>query len=126
MKKKCLCRSPKRHRDCQYCGSAFVGDVVCGICKEAGIDGKLIRGTGRVVCAAHKKEKKMQDMNHCELGYVVVVRDRGQDEPRITNRIYPDHPSAICVKHNLQLTGRYNSVSVREATPEDVKRCEGY
>ena len=52
--KKCLCRAPKTHRDCMYCGSGWEPDI-CGVCKEGGIDGKLIRGTGRVVCAAHKR-----------------------------------------------------------------------
>jgi len=64
------------------------------------------------------------DINHSEFGFVVIVRDRGQDAPRMVNRMYPDHPSAICVKHNLQLTGRYNSVIVREATQEDRDSIE--
>lgn len=51
---KCLCREPKRHRDCMYCGSGYWGEVVCGICKEQGIDGKVIRGTERRVCAKHR------------------------------------------------------------------------
>ena len=53
--KKCRCREPKRHPDCMYCGCGYWGEVVCGVCKEDGIDGKLIRGTGRIVCAKHKK-----------------------------------------------------------------------
>ena len=51
----CRCRAPRRHRDCMYCGSGWAGEVICGICKENGIDGKLIPGTGRVCCASHKK-----------------------------------------------------------------------
>jgi hypothetical protein len=50
----CGCRKPKRHSDCMYCGSGF-GDSICGVCKEAGIDGRLIRGTGRRTCAQHKR-----------------------------------------------------------------------
>lgn len=37
--------SAKTHPDCQYCGVQYVGEVVCGVCHEAGIDGKVIRGT---------------------------------------------------------------------------------
>lgn len=55
---KCLCRPPKRHRDCAYCGIGYIdGAHMCGVCKEAGIDGPTIRGTGRVVCKLHKKGK---------------------------------------------------------------------
>lgn len=50
----CGCREPKRHRDCMYCGSSWAGEVICGVCKEEGIDGRLIRGTGRRTCAAHR------------------------------------------------------------------------
>jgi hypothetical protein len=51
---KCGCREPKRHRDCMYCGSSWAGEVICGVCKEEGIDGRLIRGTGRRTCKAHR------------------------------------------------------------------------
>lgn len=51
----CRCRSPKTHRDCLYCGVTSFGGV-CGVCKEAGIDGPTIRGTGRVICSAHKSK----------------------------------------------------------------------
>jgi hypothetical protein len=53
--KKCRCREPKHHPECQYCGVAYVGEIVCGACKEAGIDGKVIRGTERRVCSKHKE-----------------------------------------------------------------------
>jgi len=52
--KKCRCHEPKRHRDCMFCGSGWAGEVICGVCKEEGIDGRLIRGTGRTVCKEHK------------------------------------------------------------------------
>ena len=55
--KRCNCRSPKRHSDCMYCGIGYWGDIVCGVCKEAGIDGKVIRGTERRICKEHKKEE---------------------------------------------------------------------
>ena len=51
---KCRCREPKTHRDCMYCGCCYIGEFICGVCKENGIDGKLIPGTGRIVCAKHK------------------------------------------------------------------------
>lgn len=51
----CGCREPKRHRDCSYCGvTSHQPDHVCGVCKEGGIDGKVIRGTGRRTCSNHK------------------------------------------------------------------------
>lgn len=50
----CRCREPKRSRDCAYCG-VFPSGQVCGVCHEAGIDGPVLRGTSRVVCAQHKK-----------------------------------------------------------------------
>jgi hypothetical protein len=54
---KCMCREPKAHRDCMYCGSgvAIPTGGVCGVCHENGIDGPVILGTGRVVCKLHKK-----------------------------------------------------------------------
>ena len=53
----CRCRKARRHRDCTYCGTtALQQDSICGVCKEAGIDGKVIRGTGRIVCRNHKGE----------------------------------------------------------------------
>jgi hypothetical protein len=64
------------------------------------------------------------DINHSEFGFIVMVRDRGQDEARRLPKIYPDHPAAICVKHNLQDTGRYNSVYVREATAGEIDLSE--
>lgn len=43
----CTCTKAKRHRDCAYCGATSHGDgKVCGVCKAAGVDGGLIRGTG--------------------------------------------------------------------------------
>lgn len=51
---KCGCRTPKMHRDCAYCGCGWDDGKICGVCKENGIDGKLIRGTGRATCKKHK------------------------------------------------------------------------
>jgi hypothetical protein len=51
---KCRCRAAKRHRDCAYCGMGY-SDHICGVCKQAGIDGPVIPGTARVVCKLHKK-----------------------------------------------------------------------
>ena len=51
---KCKCRESKRHDDCSYCGSGLIPDMICGVCKENGIDGKVIRGTSRVICKIHK------------------------------------------------------------------------
>lgn len=56
--KKCGCREPQLHDDCMYCGKYWAGEVVCGVCRENGIDGRLIRGTGRRVCAEHKGAKR--------------------------------------------------------------------
>jgi|GEM_PF-7004283 len=50
---KCKCRPAKRHKDCAYCGIGY-NDHICGVCKQAGIDGPVIRGTSRVVCKDHK------------------------------------------------------------------------
>ena len=50
---KCKCRPPKKHDDCAYCGMGSSGKI-CGVCKENGIDGPVIRGTSRVVCKIHK------------------------------------------------------------------------
>ena len=56
LQKGCGCKLPKRHRDCSYCGvTSHQPDSVCGMCREMGIDGKLIRGTGRKVCSHHKE-----------------------------------------------------------------------
>ena len=57
MESKCRCRPPKRDPRCMYCGSMYVGEFICGVCAEAGIDGKVIRGTKRVICSKHKKGK---------------------------------------------------------------------
>jgi hypothetical protein len=54
----CRCREPKRHRDCSYCGYGGPCTHICGVCREQGIDGQTIPGTGRVVCRLHKKEGK--------------------------------------------------------------------
>jgi hypothetical protein len=53
----CRCREPKRDRYCCYCGSLYAGPYICGVCKEGGIDGQVIRGTSRVVCSHHKASK---------------------------------------------------------------------
>lgn len=50
----CNCREPKPHKDCAYCGVGYWGPNVCGVCREAGIDGPVIRGTERRVCSRHK------------------------------------------------------------------------
>jgi len=55
-KSACPCRPPRTHRDCAYCGCGGPATHVCGSCSEAGIDGPVIRGTGRVTCSAHRKE----------------------------------------------------------------------
>jgi len=52
--KRCRCRKPRAHRDCAYCGFGGPATHVCGRCKEAGIDGRVIPGTSRVVCSEHK------------------------------------------------------------------------
>lgn len=54
---KCTCRKPKRHPGCMYCGYYYSGEYICGVCKEAGIDGKLIRSTARYTCALHRNKK---------------------------------------------------------------------
>jgi hypothetical protein len=64
------------------------------------------------------------NINLSEFGFIVMVRDRGQDEARRLPKIYLDHPAAICVKHNLMMTNRYNSVYVREATAADTDLSE--
>lgn len=55
-KEKCRCRKAKRHRDCAYCGYGGPCTHICGICKLAGIDGPVIRGTERRICKLHKKK----------------------------------------------------------------------
>ena len=55
MKSECKCRPAKRHRDCAYCGQSWYSGCICGVCKQAGIDGPVIRGTSRVICKLHKK-----------------------------------------------------------------------
>jgi hypothetical protein len=53
---KCGCKEPKKHDDCAYCGMGSIGKI-CGVCKEQGIDGPVIRGTSRVICKVHKMKK---------------------------------------------------------------------
>lgn len=55
---KCSCREPKRHADCAYCGTGWADGRVCGLCKEAGVDGPVIRGTERRTCKEHKAKRK--------------------------------------------------------------------
>lgn len=56
-RRKCACRDPKPHRDCAYCGTTSLRPGhVCGVCKELGVDGFVIRGTERRVCKAHKEQ----------------------------------------------------------------------
>jgi len=55
---RCTCRKPKRHHGCAYCGYHWYGWEICGVCREAGIDGNVIRGTSRVVCRLHKDRQK--------------------------------------------------------------------
>lgn len=52
----CRCRPPKRHVDCKHCGHT-PGETICGICREQGRDGHIIRGTSRVVCKLHKQQR---------------------------------------------------------------------
>ncbi len=54
----CACRAAKMHRDCMYCGSSWAGEVVCGVCRLNGVDGRVIRGTEERTCAAHKATKE--------------------------------------------------------------------
>ena len=54
--KRCLCRGPKKHEDCCSCGRGWEPNI-CGVCKEAGIDGKVIRGTERRICKKHQEKK---------------------------------------------------------------------
>ena len=58
--KKCRCREPQPHRDCAYCGCGGPCTHICGLCKEGGIDGHVIRGTNRIVCEIHKKKRSVQ------------------------------------------------------------------
>lgn len=57
MSNTCNCKPPKRHSDCMYCGTNCIGEFICGVCAESGIDGKVIKGTKRVICTKHKKTK---------------------------------------------------------------------
>ncbi len=52
--KQCRCRTPRRHRDCAYCGTGWADGKICGACRRDGIDGKVIPGTSERTCAAHK------------------------------------------------------------------------
>jgi len=52
---KCKCRKPKNHDFCAYCG-CFASNQICGVCKEAGIDGPVIKGTERHICKLHKNK----------------------------------------------------------------------
>lgn len=54
----CRCREPKTSTDCAYCGTGGTGIYICGVCKENGIDGPVIKGTSRVTCKLHKKSKQ--------------------------------------------------------------------
>ena len=54
--KPCRCREPKTHKDCAYCGFGGPCTHICGVCKEDGIDGPVIRGTERVTCKQHKRK----------------------------------------------------------------------
>jgi hypothetical protein len=52
----CGCREPRASRDCAFCGVTSHSDgKVCGRCSEEGIDGAVIRGTGRRICQKHKE-----------------------------------------------------------------------
>jgi hypothetical protein len=52
--------------------------------------------------------------------YSIVVRDRGQDQPRTIYRLYPSEQAALDRAARLTLSGRYNSVSIRPATSEEI------
>jgi hypothetical protein len=56
--------------------------------------------------------------------YIVMVRDRGQDEARRLPKIYPSHEAATCVKHNLVDCKRYASVYVRLANDNELDLSE--
>ena len=56
MNNKCKCRLPKTHPSCMYCGSTYMGEFICEVCAEAGIDGEVIRGTKRIICSKHKNK----------------------------------------------------------------------
>jgi len=47
-------RPPRRHIDCACCGVGGDGIRVCGVCREAGIDGPVIRGTTRAQATPKK------------------------------------------------------------------------
>ena len=38
-------RPARSHNDCAYCGCGWGNGSICGKCKEAGIDGQIIKGT---------------------------------------------------------------------------------
>lgn len=57
---KCGCREPKPHRDCAYCGCGGPATHICGVCRDGGIDGPVIKGTSRRVCAIHKKKRSLK------------------------------------------------------------------
>lgn len=48
---------PKVNRDCAYCGYGGSCTHICGVCKENGIDGRVIKGTERRRCKLHLKVK---------------------------------------------------------------------
>jgi len=52
----CSCTPAKTHSHCGYCGH-FYPEGICGVCKEAGIDGPTIRGTSARRCFLHQKSK---------------------------------------------------------------------
>lgn len=64
--KKCGCREPRQSKDCCYCGSGY-GIHVCGVCRDAGIDGPVIKGTSRVVCKRHQRPDHARRRVRCYL-----------------------------------------------------------
>ena len=55
-----------------------------------------------------------------ELRYVVVVRERGQDQQRVLNRLWTNLTAAQVVARNKRMAG-YNSAFAREATPDELE-----
>lgn len=90
----CACRKPKTHKDCAYCGVGGDGIHICGVCKEEGIDGPVIRGTERRTCEAHKRTTKVVEDFSCghtqqesvmEMNFTKALAVRERPSHRITS-----------------------------------------
>lgn len=83
----CTCRPPRRDRACAYCGVGYDDGRVCGVCREAGMDGRLLPGTGRRVCRLHKPDPnhtgQRDPLTRCQaqgcrqMGYAPYCPDHG-------------------------------------------------